>query len=394
MSGPRLAILSCNYGGGHRRAGEAIAAEWGARTSGRAEMVDYFAEFVHPVFDAVTKFSYIQSVRRAPMLYGLFYRLTGEIRPDSLVQRAINRMGMERLDRYLVSERPDVVCCVHCTPAGTMSDLKALGRTTVPCLTVITDYVTHSQWIHPHVEHYCVPSESVRDGLIARGIPAERITSSGLPIEAKFIRPLDRAALTRRFGLTPGVPVILVMAGAYAMLGGVGDVVRVLAQFPRPLQALVVCGYDRRLEDQVREQTAQSPHRFLVFGYVDNVEELMEASDLLITKAGGVTVSEALVKRLPMLIYRPIPGQEEGNTRFLCERGAALAPQTPAALAEDLETLLARPERLAAMRQAATRLSRPDATGVVVDRLAALAASREAELVASTHPLATTTPRA
>ncbi len=393
MSGPRLAILSCNYGGGHLRAGEAIAAEWDARTGGRTEIVDYFAEFVHPVFDAVTKFSYIQSVRRAPMLYGLFYRLTGEIRPDSLVQRAINRMGMERLDRYLASERPDVVGCVHCTPAGTMSDLKAVGRTTVPCLTVITDYVTHSQWIHPHVEHYCVPSASVRDGLLARAVPAERITVSGLPIEAKFMRPLDREALARKFGLAPGVPVILVMAGAYAMLGGVGDVVRVLAQFPRPLQALVVCGYDRRLEDQVREQTAQSPHRFLVFGYVDNVEELMEPSDLLITKAGGVTVSEALVKRLPMLIYRPIPGQEEGNTRFLLERGAALAPQTPAALAEALETLLARPERLAAMRQAATRLSRPDATRLVVDRLAALAASRRDGSVASTHPFAITTPR-
>ena len=96
MSRRFLTILSCNYGGGHKRAGEAIAAEWEALTGGRAEMVDYFARFVHPVFDAVTKFSYIQSVRRAPMMYGMFYKLTGDIRPDSLVQRAINRMGMER----------------------------------------------------------------------------------------------------------------------------------------------------------------------------------------------------------------------------------------------------------------------------------------------------------
>ena len=124
-----LSILSCNYGGGHLRVGEAIAAEWESRTGGRAEIVDYFAQFVHPVFDAVTKFSYVQSVRRAPGMYGMFYRATGEIKPDSLVQRAINRMGLERLDRYLDTKRPDVVCCVHCTPAGTMSDLKVLdGR--------------------------------------------------------------------------------------------------------------------------------------------------------------------------------------------------------------------------------------------------------------------------
>ncbi|HYM91289.1 MAG TPA: hypothetical protein VEW91_06615, partial [bacterium] len=247
-----ISILSCNYGGGHRRVGETIAAEWESRTGGRAEVVDYFAEFVHPVFDAVTKFSYIQSVRRAPGMYGMFYRATGEIKPDSLVQRAINRMGLERLDRYLEAKRPDVVCCVHCTPAGTMSDLKILGRTTIPCLTVITDYVTHSQWIHPSVDRYCVPAAAVRDGLQSRGVPGDRISVTGLPIAGKFLRPYDREPLMRRFGLVPHRPVVLVMAGAYAMLGGVGDVVRVLARFPRPLQALVVCGHGQRLVQQVR----------------------------------------------------------------------------------------------------------------------------------------------
>ena len=368
----RLAILSCNYGGGHKRVAETVAAEWEGRTGGSAEIVDYFARFVHPIFDAFTKFSYIQSVRRAPGLYGLFYKLTGEIRPDSTIQRLINRMGMERLGRYLAETRPDAVCCVHCTPAGTMSDLRLAGRTTVPCLTVITDYVTHSQWIHPGVDVYCVPNENVRDGLVARGIPAERIVVSGLPVERKFLRPLDRAALREAYGLGRGAPAVLVMAGAYAMLGGVLDVVRVLAEFPRPIQVLVVCGYDRGLADQVRARTAGSPHPFHVVGYVDTVEELMTVSDVLITKAGGVTVSEALVKRLPMVIYRPIPGQEEGNTRVLLERGAALAPRTPQELVSHLETLLGDPARLAAMADAADSLARPDAAEIVTAQLAGL----------------------
>ncbi len=368
-----LSILSCNYGGGHKRVGEAVAEEWHHRTGGRVELLDYFARFVHPAFDAITKFSYIQSVRHFPMGYGLFYKLTGDIRPDSFVQRAINRMGLGRLDRYLKAERPDIVCCVHCTPAGTMSDLHLAGRTDIPCLTVITDYVIHSQWIHPAVDRYCVANPLVRDGLLDRGIPADRIVVSGLPIERKFQRELNREALTARLGLTPGLPVVLVMAGAYAMLGGILDVVTVLAQFPHPLQALVVCGYDRRLEDQVRQRTAGSRHPFHVFGYVDNVEELMTVSDLLITKAGGVTVSEALAKRLPMLVYRPIPGQEEGNTRFLLEHGAAQAPRTPAALYEALQGLLTHPERLAAMREAAAGLGRLDATPAVVSTLVSLA---------------------
>jgi processive 1,2-diacylglycerol beta-glucosyltransferase len=369
----RLAILSCNYGGGHKRVAETVAAEWEARTGGRAEIVDYFARFVHPVFDALTKFSYIQSVRRAPLLYGLFYRLTGDIPPDSATQRFINRMGMERLARYLSAESPDVVCCVHCTPAGTMSDLRLAGRTTIPCLTVITDYVTHSQWVHPGVDRYCVPNDIVREGLLARGIPEQRIVVSGLPVERKFLRPLDRAALRRTHGLADGgtaPPVVLVMAGAYAMLGGVLDVTRVLARFPMPIQVLVVCGYDRRLAGQVRARADGSPHPFHVVGYVDTVEELMAVSDILVTKAGGVTISEALVERLPMLIYRPIPGQEQGNTRFLLERGAALAPQTPDELARDLAALLGDPRRLAAMAEAAGSLARPDAAEVVTTELA------------------------
>ncbi|HEV2440030.1 MAG TPA: glycosyltransferase [bacterium] len=384
----RLAILSCNYGGGHKRVAETVAAEWEARTGGHAEIVDYFARFVHPIFDALTKFSYIQSVRHAPMLYGLFYKLTGEIRPDSATQRFINRMGMDRLERFLVAESPDAVCCVHCTPAGTMSDLRLAGRTSVPCLTVITDYVTHSQWIHPGVDRYCVPNDEVREGLQSRGVPADRLVVSGLPVERKFLRPLDREALRRQYGLRPDVPVVLVMAGAYAMLGGILDVTRALAQFSRPIQVLVVCGYDRRLEDQVRARAAGSPHPFHVVGYVDTVEELMTVSDVLVTKAGGVTVSEALVKRLPMLIYRPIPGQEEGNTRFLLEHGAAAAPRTPDALVAHLERLLGDPARLAAMTEAAASLGRPGAAEEVTAQLAGLPSLRQAPAATSlTIPL-------
>jgi processive 1,2-diacylglycerol beta-glucosyltransferase len=368
-----LSILSANYGLGHKRVGEAIAAEWMAQTGGRVEIVDYFARFTNPMSDAVTRFWYYQIVRFAPKIQGRFYKLMGEIRPDSRFRRAVNRQGMERLDRYLASERPDVVCCVHWTFAGTMSDLKIAGRTAVPCLTVITDYVSHGEWLHPGVDRYCVPHDLMRDGLLARGIPSGRIAVSGLPIERKFQRPLDRDVLMTRLGLTPGVPVILVMAGAYATLGGVRDVAEVLAHFSRPVQALVVCSNAPRLRDRVRALAGRSPHLFRVFEYVSNVEDLMTVSDLLVTKAGGVTVSEALAKRLPMLLYRSIPGQEESNAEFLVERGAALAAKTPAEVRVALEELLAHPERLAAMRQVAAGLSRPDAAGVVATHLAQLA---------------------
>ena len=369
-----LTILSANYGHGHKRVGEAIADEWTAQTGGRVELVDYFARFTNPLFDSMTRFWYYQTVRFAPKIQAKFYNMMGEIRPDSRFRRAVNRKGMEGLDRYLARERPDVVCCVHWTFTGTMSDLKIAGRTAVPCLSVITDYVSHGEWIHPRVDRYAVPHAEMRDGLLRRGVPAERILVSGLPIERKFQRPLDRAALMVRFGLTPGVPVILVMAGAYATLGRLGDVVEALARVPRPIQALVVCANARRLAERVRAVGARSAHSFHVSDYVNNVEELMTVSDLLITKAGGVTVSEALAKRLPMLLYGSIPGQEESNSQFLVEHGAAVAARTPAEVYAALEELLGHPERLAVMREVCADLGRPDAARVVVTHLAQLAA--------------------
>lgn len=368
-----LTVLSCHYGGGHRRVAEVIAEEWTAQVGGRVEVIDYFTRFAGPRFAATTRFWYYQTVRFAPKIQDRYYNYMGRIPHDSRFRRAVNRTGMDNLLQYLDAERPDVVCGVHWTFAGTLSDLKGAGRIAVPCLTVITDYVSHGEWLHPHMDRYAVAHPEMRDGLVARGVPAERIIVSGMPVARKFGPSLDRAQVMARLGLTPGVPVVLAMAGADAAVGRLADVAAVLARFPRPIQALVVCANAPRLADRVRRLTARSPHRFHVSGFVDNVEELMTAGDVLITKAGGVTVSEALVKRLPMLFYGSIPGHETSNAEFLVAQGAASAAATPAEVHGRLEDLLAHPERLAAMREAAARLARPDAARVVVTHLARLA---------------------
>jgi processive 1,2-diacylglycerol beta-glucosyltransferase len=379
---PFLCILSCKWGDGHQRVGEAVAAAWRASTGGDAAVLDYFAEFVHPLYSTLGTLAYVEAVRHRPALYGMVYEATDHIRQESGLQRTINRVGMTRLERYLRAERPAVVCCVHCTTAGTMSDLKAAGRTRIPSAAVVTDYDTHAQWIHPNVDRYCVPSDSVRRGFIARGISVPRIAVTGLPVARKFRQSLIRPVLMRELDLRPDRPVILVMAGAYAMLGGVLDIVRVLAGDPRSPQVLVVCGRDESLARRVRSATASAAGRFKVFGYVDDVERLMTASDLLITKAGAVTVSEALVRGLPMLIYRPIPGQEARNTQYLVEHGAAFAPRTPEALRRRLERLFTDPAALDTMRRAAADIARPEAADEVVRQLIELA-SRSPSIHAS-----------
>ncbi|MDR5683477.1 MAG: glycosyltransferase [Armatimonadota bacterium] len=374
QAGPAILVLSATYGGGHQRVAEVLDGVWRETAPGvRVEIVDFFDAFVNPTLNHLTRSLYINSVRHAPRLWGAFYYATGNIRPDSPTQKWINRLGRRRLAAYIREHKPDVVVHTHPTPAGVMSDLKAESIVDRPAAVVITDYAIHSQWIHPHVERYCVATDEIRAGLEDRGIPPERITVTGIPIDPVFATPMDRTEAARRLGLDPARTTVLVMAGAYAMLGGVVDVHRVLMHSSRPVQAVFICGRDPALVERLRQRSRRRPD-FHVHGYVTNVHEWMSAADLLVTKAGGITVSEALAKELPMVVYRPIPGQEDWNTRTVAGAGAAKVARDPEDLARVLDALLADPGEIESMRRAARRLKRPraahDVARVVLDLVA------------------------
>jgi len=358
---PSVLVLSASYGGGHQRVAEVLEATWRrSLPQVQVEVVDFFERFVNPAVNRLTRTLYVRSVRHAPRLWGAFYYATGNIPPDSAAQRLINRLGKARLLAHLREHGPHLVVSVHPTPAGSLSELKGEGKASQPSAVVLTDYAVHSQWIHPHVDLYCVASEEVRAGLVDLGVPAQRIRVTGIPVDPAFAEPLDRREVARRLGLEPARTTVLVMAGAYAMLGGILEVHRVLLTLPHRVQAVFVCGRDQALVERLRQRSRRRPD-FHVHGFVSNVHEWMAAADLLVTKAGGITVSEALVRELPMVIYRPIPGQEEWNTRMLVTAGAAHVARGPEELARVLERLLADPAALESMRAAARRVRRPNA---------------------------------
>ncbi|MDR5708759.1 MAG: glycosyltransferase [Armatimonadota bacterium] len=366
---PRILVLSATYGGGHQRVAEALRSAWAELLPAiQVEIVDFFEAFVNPALNRMVRSLYVTSVRHAPAVWGAFYYATGNIRPDSPTQRLINRLGRQRLVAYLRNVRPALLVHVHPTPAGVVSDLKAEGEVHQPSAVVLTDYAIHSQWIHPHVDRYCVPSEAVRAGLVDRGVPADRIFITGIPIAREFTLPLDRREVAPRLGLDPDRTTVLVMAGAYAMLGGILEIHRVILSLPHRVQAVFICGRDAGLVERLRRRSRRRPE-VRVEGYVANVAEWMTCADLLVTKAGGATVSEALAKALPMVIYRPIPGQEEWNTRMLVEAGAARIARNPEELARLLHGLLRDPGELDRMQQAARKAARPNAAREAAQRI-------------------------
>ena len=369
-----IVILSCNYGGGHHRVVEALGHELRQRSPGcRMEIYDFIETCIGHWFNVTFTSLYFGSVRWAPWLYRCFYQATSAISPHSPVQRFINSLGRRRFAAILQAQRPDIVVCTYCLPAGGVSELKREGRTDVPCVTVVTDHAVHSQWIHLGIDLYLVSSDQVRDGMVAHGLLPDRVLSSGIPVAPAFGTPLQPQPLRRQYGLDPGLPTILVMVGAHNLMRGALEVYRDMVELPRPAQLLFVCGKDERLRQVIEQLAQRTSMPVRVFGYVSEIPALMAMSDLMISKAGGVTTSEALAAELPMVLINPIPGQEEENATFLQAVGAAIVAPRPAALPSLIADLLDHPEHLARLREGARRVKRPDAAAHAAEAILALA---------------------
>lgn len=324
----RVLILSASYGEGHQQAALAVRDALIELQPGvDVRIVDYL-EMVHPMLNSFARYAYLKSVRFAPALYGLFYNGTSRIAPSSLLQRRLNHLGLDDLEAYLREYSPDAVLSTFPTPAGVMSLLKERGLTSIPNATVITDHAIHNQWIHKCTDHYFVGSELVKKGLVQRGVPPERITTTGIPIRPAFLAPSNQAAIRAKLGLDERRPTVLIMGGAYGVLGDIVQICEELFQSENLGQMIVVCGRNEKLRVQIDLLAREARNPVWVFGFTREVHELMAVSNLIVTKAGGLTISEALAMELPMLLYRPIPGQETQNAAFLVKSRVAVLART------------------------------------------------------------------
>lgn len=360
----RVLILSASYGSGHAEAARSLAAAFEGRGV-TAVVVDHFRELVDPGFERASRALYHWLLRRAPGVWGLAYAVGDRLAPESPLTFGVPRLGMRRLARLLDRMRPDAAVTVHPTPAAAMSALAASGCRLPPHTTAVTDFVAHGQWMPRGVDRYCVAAEEVRNEFIARGIPAERVVVTGVPVREEFARAVDPDAARRAFGLSARLPTVVAMAGAHGSLGRLRDVTRALLACGRPLQAVVVAGRDEPLRAELARLAAGST--LSVRGYVSDVRTLLAAADLLVTKAGGMTLAEAMAAEVPLLLYGSLPGQERGNERFASRAGIALVARSRADLARQLDQALRDPELGERLQVAGRRLRRPQAGNRVVD---------------------------
>lgn len=328
---PRVLILTASYGSGHARAAGVLADEF-RRAGALPTVVDHFRDLVHPTFDQWSRALYYAILRRAPALWGGAYWVGDQISISSPFLLGFNRLGARKLRKLLRAQRFDHVVSVQPTPAAALSYLRSRGEPTPPHTTVFTDFVAHTQWIHPHVDRYCVPAEEIAHELTAKGLPRERVAVTGIPVGREFLQQPERAAARLALGLSPRLPVLLFMDGSGGGFGRLEEAARAVLGMEQPFQALFVAGHERALEGRLRRLADGRENRVKVFGFVDHIREIMAAADFLVTKAGGLTLAEALAAELPIICFGSLPGQEARNERFAAMTGIGLVAGSGAQL--------------------------------------------------------------
>jgi processive 1,2-diacylglycerol beta-glucosyltransferase len=371
----RVLILSASVGAGHLRAAEAVEKAFlELKAANEVKNVDTL-EYTNPLFRRLYSKAYIDIVNNAPELFGWFYE-----HYDKPWQKERRRLALDKLNtrpfiKLLEKYQPDIAVCTHFLPAEIISWLKEKQKIKTRQAVIVTDFDLHAFWLCHHFEHYFVALDETKAHLVALGVPSDRITVSGIPIDPIFSKPKDKKQMRQLHKLAPELPVILLSAGGFGV-GPVEKIMQSLLNMKNAAQVIVICGKNKKLKEKVDKIIKSVPVDslvcFLSVGYTNQMDSYMAASDLMLGKTGGLTTSEALASGLAFVIVDPIPGQEQRNAEHLLEEGVAIKCNNWPVLAYKIDKLLDAPQHLAQMKLKTLQLAKPSAAYDIVKKLSSL----------------------
>jgi processive 1,2-diacylglycerol beta-glucosyltransferase len=361
-------VLSASVGAGHLRAAQAVElALQELAPEARVRNIDVLT-LTNPGFRRVYAQLYVDLVNRAPHVLGYFYDLLDRPtkRKDRLL-RAVQKLNLRPFLKLVRDEPWDVFVNTHFLPASLIASLKRRGKLRAPQFIVTTDFDTHRLWVNPPCEKYFTATEEGARYLASFGVSRESIEVTGIPIHPRFSRLASREACLASQGLAGDRPIVLQMAGGFGM-GPVRKIFGSLLDVERPLTVVVVAGRNERLKKELEMAPVPPRHRVNVLGFTDKMHELLVAADVVLSKPGGLTVSEALATGAALAIVNPTPGQEFRCSDFLLENGAAVKINNLATLPFKIEQLLDDAKRLTEIRKNARALGKPEAAFEVARR--------------------------
>ena len=371
MTKKTVSILYATAGGGHKSAALAIKEAFDAQPelNINCRLIDTLKEYAPAPLDLVPE-AYGQMIKQPKLLWTPIYKISDGPRRTKFFTQTISAFARRGADR-LVEENPShaFVSVYHLANAPIFDALERRGLRT-PFITVVTDLVTTPPvWFDRRARLHIVPTEAAKDRALGYGIPADRVEVIGLPISSRFSAPMpSQAELRRKLGWDANKRVLLLFAGGEGR-GPLLEVCEAIAEAHLDITLAIVTGKNARLRRKLERKASSFPMPMHVYGYVDNMPELMHAADMLATKAGPGTISEALATGLPMLVYAYLPGQEEGNVSLVTESGAGYWVPTTDELVLALRMLLKNPEALERMAAACRAAAKPQAGPEIVQAI-------------------------
>ena len=364
-------------GVGHVSAANAVCADLRRiEPSVRTQVVDSY-KYAALVVSRVVSDGYLRMVKTIPQMYRYIYHRAERATEVGPFRAWAHQFTAGNLRPLIENQRPDVVVCTHAFPCGAMAEYKRLFSDAPPVVGIVTDFAVHAFWVHANIDGYAVATDAVRDVMIGRGLEADRIVASGIPVRAEFgHRDESKDALRERLGLPRDRQIVLMMGGGLG-IGPLEQMMQALESVQTPLAAVVIAGRNPRIERRILAAAESVSYPVRVLRFIDNVYDYMHAADAFVTKPGGLSTAEALVAQIPMVLCKPLPGQEERNARVLSDAGAAVRTRTIRDLPAALTSILTDAARRGRMMAAARRLGCPNAAGEAASMIARLVAMRK-----------------
>lgn len=365
-----ILIISAPIGSGHVKAARALGASIQKQDAAIEVKYANVFDFFNPTIGQLILRIYLKVLQIYPAAYGAAYGWGNNSRLALMGRQLISSYLARRMSSYIRSINPAAIICTHATPAGLVAYLKQHQMLFIPAMAVVTDYVVHRLWVYPELDQYFVASDELASYLQGHGIDRSRITVTGIPVGRCFSSTIYKEDIHASLALAKDSKTVLIMGGGAGVLP-MEEIISACDTIGKRLQLIAVCGNNEKLRKKLVDKARVLQNCVLKpLGFVDNVHELMAIADILVSKPGGVTSAEALSQGLPFIIYRPIPGQEEANTRYLTEHSVARQVDSPAQLKAVLDQFLFIDQaEFADMRLRAASMGRPGAAEAAASRI-------------------------
>lgn len=364
----RILVVHATAGAGHQMAAKALEEALGKFPDAEFLNIDVLA-YTNLIHKRIYADSYLALVNYMPVVWGYLYdqfEKKNDVKLANNLLSFFDLINAAPLFKLIKEYKPDHIINTHFLGSELLNSNRKEVR--LPNSVVITDYDAHNFWLYDVIDHYFVATNEVKDLLVHKGVKPEMVSVTGIPVRDKFTHKQDVDALRKKWKINPDLVTVLMMSGGFGT-GGVKEIVKTLLRVPQKYNLVVVTGRNKPLYNSLKKLKKPAGINFQVEGFVEPVHELMTVADLMVTKAGGLSVTEGLVMGLPMVLTDPIPGQEERNADYLIEVGAGVKAHSLISLESHVSRLIAHPDLLDRMHHRAKEVAKPEAAREIIQKV-------------------------